>query len=124
MPNKKLNSIFFKDKILIINILSLVFLLNMTTAHAQCFDKYSKEGDDAKAKGELKLAIEKWEKAKKCSDKPANHNLDAKIQEANSKLTKPKPSPPTPPAALPAKKSPTTAPIGAKIAEMRRPVKK
>ena len=97
MPNKKLNTILFKDKKLIINFLSLVFLLNMTTAHAQCFGKYSKEGDDAKAKGELKLAIEKWEKAKKCSDKPANHNLDAKIREANSKLTKPKPSKPNKP---------------------------
>ena len=105
MPNKKLNTILFKDKKLIINFLSLVFLLNMTTAHAQCFGKYSKEGDDAKAKGELKLAIEKWEKAKKCSDKPANHNLDAKIQEANSKLTKPKPSPPTPKPSKPNKQN-------------------
>ena len=59
MPNKKLKTIFFRDKKLIINFLSLIFLLNITTAHAQCFDKYSKEGDDAKAKGELKLAIEK-----------------------------------------------------------------
>ena len=101
MPTKKLNTIFFKDKILIINFLSLVFLLNITTAHAQCFEKYSKEGDDAKAKGELKLAIEKWEKAKKCSDKPANYNLDTKIQEANNKLKKPKPTIPNKPISTP-----------------------
>lgn len=68
-----------------------------TKMTAQCFERQLKAGDDARNRGDYKMAIDRWEAAKKCSDIPANHNLDAKIREANSKLTKPKPSKPNKP---------------------------
>jgi hypothetical protein len=50
-------------KRLIINSLSLVFFFALSThTQAQCYDKFSKEGDAARARGEIKLAIEKWSK--------------------------------------------------------------
>lgn len=79
----------FTHKKLIINCLSIVFFFAISIQlQAQCFDKFSREGDAARAKGEIKLAIEKWERAKKCSDKPSNNNLENKIKEAE-KLLKP-----------------------------------
>lgn len=88
-------------KRLIINWLSLIFFFALSThIQAQCYDKFSKEGDAARARGEIKLAIEKWERAKKCSDKPSNNNLESKIKDAESILNKPKPPKPTPPSRL------------------------
>ena len=79
----------------------LIFFHFSTKMTGQCFERQLKAGDDARNRGEYKMAIERWEAAKKCSDKPANHNLDTKIQEAKSNIPKPKPTPiplkPTPP---------------------------
>jgi formylglycine-generating enzyme required for sulfatase activity len=105
MKMKTFNPIHKK---LIINALSLIFLFALSThTQAQCYDKFSKEGDAARARGEIKLAIEKWERAKKCSDKPSNNNLESKIKDAEKLLkpTKPTPIPPRPQNPIPAQVS-------------------
>jgi formylglycine-generating enzyme required for sulfatase activity len=86
---------YFIHKKLIINGLSIIlFFALVSKSQAQCFEKFSKEGDAARAKGEIKLAIEKWERAKKCSDKPANNVLDTKIADAKKRLQTPPAAPP------------------------------
>jgi formylglycine-generating enzyme required for sulfatase activity len=62
---------------------------------------FSKEGDAARAKGEIKLAIAKWERAKKCSDLPSNNGLDSKIADAKKRLQAPPPSKPIKPPTKP-----------------------
>jgi formylglycine-generating enzyme required for sulfatase activity len=96
MMHKQIFSLIYKKGV--ISFLSLVFLLVLSNdSQAQCFDMFSKEGDAARAKGEIKLAIEKWERAKKCSDYKSNSGLDVKIKEAEKILNKPTPTRPTPP---------------------------
>ena len=69
------------------NIGFIVLLLFPFWGIAQkCYTLTSRKGDEYFKKGDYQKAIQLWEAAQKCSDKPANNDLDSKISQANTVL--------------------------------------
>ncbi len=81
-------------------LLILLLMLNVYDGALQaqstgtgCFAGFKQEGQKAYNSGNYQDAIKLWEAAKKCTDVPAQHNLQTLINQAKAKLN-PAPSPP------------------------------
>lgn len=69
------------------NISFIILLLLPFWGMAQkCYTLTSRKGDEYFKKGDYQKAIQLWEAAQKCSDKPVNNDLDSKIGQANTAL--------------------------------------
>ena len=85
-------SVPFSSTVLIFTTVFFAILVPLTGNTQSCFSVVSQKGDAAFSAGAYGDAIKIWQNAKKCSDAPANNDLDTRIQKAEAAM-KPKTKP-------------------------------